>query len=478
MAIRLDIQRTKFYNEISPVLATKYFDCKRFGFLPKIDNIYYNLYISNDYNGNVKLIELFDYLEELKNKGKEIHQPQKFNDELNVELIGFSIYKYCLSSTDLYDIFVADYLPNSSTPRIFVQVRAFGLWTKTEEEIIKQSYNSVKKIFGDFHITFDLAMENRIDYAYHTNAIHSPEKAFKDTQLESVMKTSLKRLQKAYDIQKNKKSEDKLALIPDYLFLGNRKSNNVVVRIYNKAKEVVDKGYKGFFINIWHENGLINFYDKFCFEKAYEEKKFNYIHRAKLEFYLEYGTNEDFKQEIKKILSKDNLTTEEIKDLADSHMPQLTTILNVEYETKRKFYYHSDDFIDTLQTKSNEITPLARLFRITDNKKIFLDYLTTTVLSFNASWWKRLQSTKLDSLKTNLKLLRNYNHELDERSSKMRLINQLATNSVLNDRLETDVEEDILDLMSNLNDNDIHAMKYAEKKKSKHSRLKNRLNKD
>jgi len=116
--------------------------------------------------------------------------------------------------------------------------------------------------------------------------------------------------------------------------------------------------------------------------------------------------------------------------------------------------------------KSNEITPLARLFRITDNKKIFLDYLTTTVLSFNASWWKRLQSTKLDSLKSNLKLLRNYNHELDERSSKMRLINQLATNSVLNDRLETDVEEDILDLMSNLNDNDIHAMKYAEKKKS------------
>jgi hypothetical protein len=446
--------------------------------LPKIDNIYYNLYISNDYNGNVKLIELFDILEELKNKGKEIHQPQKFNDELNVELIGFSIYKYCLSSADLYDIFIADYLPNSSTPRIFVQVRAFGLWTKTEDEIIKESYNSVKKIFGDYSITFDLAMENRIDYAYHTNAIQSPEKTLKDTKLENDMKTSLKRLQKAYDIQKNKKSKDKLALIPDYLFLGNRKSNNVIVRIYNKAKEVVDKGYKGFFINIWHENGLINFYDKFCLEKAYEEKKFNYIHRAKLEFYLEYGTNEDFKQEIKNLLAKDHLTTEEIKDLADGHMPQLTTILNVEYETKRKFYYFSDDFIDTLQTKSNEITPLARLFRIIDNKKIFLDYLNTTTLSFNTSWWKRLQSTKLDSLKTNLKLLRNYNHELDERSSKMRLINQLATNSVLNDRLETDVEEDILDLMSNLNDNDIHAMKYAEKKKSKHSRLKNRLNKE
>lgn len=473
MSIRRDIPRTKFYKELSPVLTSQYFSCKFQKFLPKIDNIYYSLYISNDYNGNLKLSELLDDLEQLKNKGKEIHQPQKFNDDLNVELIGFSVYKYCLSSTDLYDIFIADYLPNNKTPRIIVQVRAFGLWTKSEEEIIKESYNSVKKIFQDMNITFDVAMENRVDYAYHTNAIQSPEKTFKDTKLGKDMKTSFRLWQKAGRIEKNK---DNLLLRHDYLFLGNRKSNNVVARIYNKAMEVVDKGYKGFFINIWYENSLINFYDKFCLEKAYEEKKFNYIHRAKLEFYLQYGTNESFKKEIKFLFEKDNLTTEDIKDLADTYMPQLTTILNIEYETKRKFYYKSDDFIDTLQTKSNEITPLARLFRIIDNKKIFLDYLTTTVLSFNTAWWKRLQNTKLNSIKTDLKLVRKYNNELDERSSKVRLYNSLATNSIYNDRLETDIEEDILEIMTNLNDNDIYAIKYAEKKRAKYDRLKNRLN--
>lgn len=237
--------------------------------------------------------------------------------------------------------------------------------------------------------------------------------------------------------------------------------------------EVIEKGYKGFFIYIWYENSLINFYDKYCYEKAYEQKNFDYLHKAKLEFYLEYGTNEDYKAKIRELLSKKHLNLNEIKELANSYMPNLSTVLNVEYETKRRFYLLSDDLIESLKTRKENNTPLSRLFKIIDNKKLFLDHLTKSIVSFNNAWFKRLQNTKLYSLKTDKKLERNYSIELDERSIKMRSINLMATNSIYNEMFNTNLDEDFSEFISNLNDND--KFEYKRKKELKYHKLKNRL---
>ena len=50
----------------------------------------------------------------------------------------------------------------------------------------------------------------------------------------------------------------------EYLALGNRKSNNIFFRSYNKTREVCEMKYKDFFFDIWKENGLISEYDYYC----------------------------------------------------------------------------------------------------------------------------------------------------------------------------------------------------------------------
>jgi len=482
MSIRRDIKDTFFYKELSKDKQKQYFDAKANKFLPAIDNIYYNLFIYGDYNGNSKLEGLFKELEQLKNRVSSEHEPQPFNKNLNLDMGVHSIYKYRLTNSDLYDIFLTDYLPNGDTPRVHVQLNAYGLWTESTEKMLLDSYTEVINIFNPLGCNFSKSIENRIDYAYHTNEIHNPEKIFVENKLVCEMRTTMKRWHKTGRIERE---EDRLALKNDYIALGNRKSNNVFIRIYNKGLEVVDKGYKGFFIEHWYQNGLINFYDKYCLDKAYVEKNFDYIHKAKLEFYLENGTDNNTKALIKTLLDDHKVTLEQIKETAKALMPQLTTVMNIEYQTMRKFYYPSDDFIDSLleaKERENASDILERLYKIIDNRKIFTEYLTSTTLSFRKkgseeylSWWARLKNTKQDCLITDKELLRQYSRDLDDRMSKLKFINSLATNAIYNNNLNTNIAEDIETMMASLNENDKQMLyQYSGKKKLKNEKLKNR----
>jgi len=480
MSIRIDIKRTSFYQELTPELQNKYFKVTGKKYLPTIDNIYYNLYIKGDYNGNSRLELFLSHLETLKNNAKSNHAPEPLTDDLSVTHFGTRDYKFCLSNSDLYDIFITDYLPNRETPRVQVQIRAFGLWTHSIEKMISDSYKQVVDLFSPYDVSFNLCKENRIDFCFHTNEIHSPEKIFIESKLIDEMSTTLTRWQKVGRIEKG---EGKNKLHNDYIALGNRKSNNIFIRIYNKGLEVVEGGYKGFFLDIWHKNNLISFYDKYVLEKAYIEKNWNTIHKYKLEFYQEYGTNEETKEKIKNLLENPKATTARFKKLAGELMPELTTVLNIEFETKRKFYYYSDDFIDeTLQAKKRADTPdiLDRIYKIVDNRKVFLDYLTSRTIAFKkkgkyASWWKRLRSVKHDGIKTDEELLRKYSQNLDDKMAKLKFINSVASKAVYDNKLDTDFQSDASDMLSNLNDNDKKMLeKYSTIKARKEERLKNR----
>ena len=480
MSVRIEVQRSSFFKELDKEKQDKYFGIIRNKFLPSIDNIYYSLFLSDDRNNNLILEPLFELLEDLKKKALKEYEPQKFDNDLLLDIKSYSIYKFCLSNPDLFDIFITNYLPNDETPRICIQVRAYGLWIHGAEKMLEDSYNQVCKIFEPFGITIGSCIENRIDYCYHTNAITSPEKMFSDENIFKHMQTSMKSWHQSGRISC---SDEALVLHKDYFALGNRKSNNVFIRIYNKALEVVEMGYKGFFFDLWYQNNLISFYDNYCLEKAYLKKDYNYIYKAKLMFYVEYGTDEEIKTKYKEALENSDSTYKDFKTLANEYMPDITIVTNVEFETKRKFYYYSDDFINqllkTFDYRDNSL-PIRRLYKIIDNRKIFVDYLTSKVLNFSEdgeyfSWWKRLRNTKLEGLKVDIKLLREYSKELDDKVVKQKLINDIATNAVYDNSLHTNFEEDASAILSNLNDNHAYMLStYRTKKYQKEKRLKNR----
>ena len=196
-------------------------------------------------------------------------------------------------------------------------------------------------------------------------------------------------------------------------------------------------------------------------------------------FYLAYGSNVEKKKKIGREIEKD-LSPLEYKTLADSLMPEVTTVLNIEFETKRRFYYYSDNFIDAhLTTKTECQYQLRRIFKIIDNRNLFLDYLTSKTLAFRKSedeycdWWQRIRTVKLDTIKNNDKLVREHSKNLDHNIVLKRAVNAVATSALYSGLKEYDLAADVADLMSNVNDNTIAS--YIKSKKAKNSRLKNML---
>lgn len=458
--LRIDTYRTKIYTELSDSQNKKFFYVKQMSFLHKIDSLYYNIYIHEDSNDNTSLDSLFNTLAELKKQYREERQEIEYQG-LQVKLGSYAmVYNYRLCEPDKYDIFIADYLPNTSTPRIVVQIRSLGLWVDGVMEVIEESFSKVRLLLEQFSLKISKTMENRLDYAYHTNAIQSPYKFFGDSNLNKQLRTNLTIYQKIGQVREK-------GLTLDYLALGQRKSNNVFFRCYNKTREVIEQGYKAFFIEYWYQNKMISQFDKYCFEYAYQKKSYDAIHEARLLFYLTHGSDLKIKKYIREILDNQNVTYAELEEYADRIVPKTTIIMNIEYQTKRKFYYYSDNVIDTLKCPqcTNE---LRRLYKIIYNRAFFIEYLTRDTVAFVRdrlekkdykflAWWKRLRSLKLDNCyKVDKEYLRNYSNQVDINKAAKRALNSLGTFSTyLHKNGNTDFIEDVSDLVGYVNDNDI-----------------------
>jgi len=482
MGFNVQVKRSKFFNELSEERQQEFFDMKISKVLPCIDNIYYSIFIDGDTNGNTKLTDLIKDLTSKKKLVQANHTDLPIFTNLLLTAGGFNIYKFRLTNPELYDIFILDYLPNDDTPRILIQLRAYGLWLQGSEKMINESFLVIRDFFQKYYpdVKFSKVRENRIDYCYHTNLISNPYKTFADTNLENTLKTEFSSFGFRGHLDK---SHNEIKMIKDYFSLGERSSNNIFVRIYNKALEVVELAYKNFFFVVWYQNGLINFYDKFCFEYAYEKKDLAYIHKAKCEFYLMYGNDAKIKEEFQKALA-DELAPMKYKEICNGIMPDCTTVINVEFETKRKFYYYSDRFIDeVLKTNGRELVDpaLERIYKIIDNRGIFLDYLTSKTLSFKngddyVDWWSRIRRVKLpDTVVSSPEFIREYSKELNKNIVIKRAANAISTVALYNGNDGYNFTEDVSDLLSNFNDNDSFYFSYAKNKAKKHKRLKNLL---
>lgn len=457
--IRKDVKNTLIFKELTEEIQKEYFSYTDKKFIHNIDTFYYSVFIDNDDVDIGKISNIQVLIDSISVKKEDVI---KNNDEVyyyeDIQLLvtrkRFKIYDYCLSVNNYFDIFISSYIPNKNTPRIVVQLRSIGLWLDGAENLIDNSFSVIERLLSDFELKCKKVQENRIDYCYHTNYIQNPEKYFNDDILKNNLNTTFSIYSKVG--RKNNKE-----LTVEYLSLGKRTSNNVFFRTYNKTREVIEMNYKCFFIDYWYENKLISFYDKFLLEYAYKKGNYEAMEWAKLEFYLKYGQDQQVKKNIELLKQDYSTNLDTIRSYIKSIklVPEFTLVMNIEFQTMRKFYYYSDDLISTLDTQNCKNDLLRKLYQIIDNRKIFLDYLTSNTVVFEKNnkvmdWWNRLSNLKL-SCKSNCEFERDYSRKLDIDKLKQRLKGTIATMNMYLGHDDTSLTEDMSSVLCVLNDNDV-----------------------
>jgi hypothetical protein len=482
MGFTADTKRTGFYKELTVEKRDELLSLTRAKFLPMIDNIYYSVYIRGDVKTavnreqaecRVNMDEFLKTLYELKNTAVITQKTQSYRHGLQLTAGGIKNFAYCLTEPDLYDIFISSGLMNDKTPRIQVQIRSMGLWIYGIDKMVKDSYNTAASVLSDYGMVIDRVMESRIDYCYNTNYVKNFNEIFSDGYIETHGHSNLD--QGGDFFRASSKGMVGLDISKNYFHMGSRKSKNVFFRAYHKGIEVVELGYKGYFFKIWHENGLISTYDRYCLEYAYTQAggtgkgNYEHIHKARLMFYLEYGNDEARKSKYTTALNDINTTLRHFKELVDEYMPDVTTVINLEYQTKRKFYKYTDDYMDELRTAERERMPeqLERLYKVIDNRALWLNYLTKETFSLRkqvqdnpdglpiyTDMWYRLRACKLGGVKkADYRWLRDYTQWLDEEVIKERFVSTVGSYAVHNGSLESGFLEDFAAAVTGLNDN-------------------------
>ena len=262
IAVTLETKRTILYQELSREEQDMYFSLKSKKFLPTIDNLYYSISIIGDgkqISPDNPMINLLKKLEQKKEEAISKHEPVDFGHGFLMTVKSYSFYRFCLSEPDLFDIFICNSLPNDKTPRIVIQLRAMGLWTRGVENVMVDAYKRTAALLDDYGLMIEKCRESRIDYCYHTNIISSPNKIFNETN--GRVKYLHTNLEQATFIADLEHTQDGTIMQKNYICFGKKESNNVRARIYDKVKEVIELGYKDFFFKIWYDNGLISYYD-------------------------------------------------------------------------------------------------------------------------------------------------------------------------------------------------------------------------
>lgn len=482
--ITYNVKKSKIFNEFTEADNFNWFDRTREKYIHNIDTFYYVVYLKNNYNECENVKNFLGYLDLKKNESLETFEDvilHEISTDLTISSLSFGMYHYSIEKKDKYIIFFSKKKATDNTPEVLVQIRSEFLWLFGEHDAIHESYSDLTLILSDYDIFIDRVVENRIDYAYHTNYIQDPLNFFKEEDLNKMQVSRFTRWQK-----QGRFVGDEIVEC-DYFSLGRRKSNNTFLRIYNKTQEVINLNYKQFFIKIWLFNKLINRFDYYVLEKCFENGSYNYVDKARLEFYFEYGQDSSIKEKINKYIN--NNDNENIRILADLLVPDLTVVTNIEIQTKRKFYATMDKSISLLNSVTSKYNQLDRVFKIIDNKDIFHKFITHDVIRFvdykshtrkknceTAGWWKRLQNINLYNAISddNRELIRLYQNNLDVKLAKKKVLNSLSTLSIyMNNSNDNSITSDIVDFMSYLNETDIQ--KSIEYKRKKSAMLKNRL---
>ena len=291
-----------------------------------------------------------------------------------------------------------------------------------------------------------------------------------------------KRVQYGYAFGSNDSYEN------DYIALGKR-GDKVFTRMYLKTKEVVEQAYKPWFINIWFYNELISRYDKYVLENCFDFKNWKIRDIIRLQFYYDYGSNEQYKQQcyaaMESYFRKGSCNWDYIGKLADKLTPKITTIMNIEFQVMRKM---SKSFCLIDLHPSHKVDHRINMYL--ENHELITDYLLTSVLRLvdrstalkksdcqDTAFWQSIKRTKMIDVRKKNKniapLHRDYSREHNIELMKNSFVNKAVTLSIYAHGLDydKDIQETVADSLCLLNDNDV---KRAERYRSK---VKTRLNK-
>lgn len=498
------VKRSEIFKELSADDSIKFFDRIDKKFLHNIDSFYYVIKVKNDWNYDANCRLFVSFLEKYRQESKRSYEPvlmfqndDKFKDLSTKWLmngVSFAKYEYDMGIPDKFHCFVMNRSLNSDTAEFWVQIRSQYLWLDGEYKAIEESLSEIKKVLDIFGIEIEKVTENRIDYAYHTNIIQDPTNFFQPKNFNKMQKSRFGR----WSLEGSFRGQFDTDV--DYFTLGRKKSNNLFFRVYDKTKEVIEQQYKQFFIQLWYLEKMISYFDFYCIEKAFlhvSNNNYKYLDIARLEFYMDYGTNKEHKADIYALLNEKSKDYEAIEKLADKLVPKVTKIMNVELETKRKFYRSLDESVNALlKVKTPNVPDYAKqLYIKLDNKQVFHDHLVCNnkegqgVIRFldykaknkfgkpwtdkskfpTADWWKRLQGCKVNRRykSENVKLMRTYQQTLSATIMKKKITNAISTYSLYlhGEDVRNDTYNDIVDYMATLNESDVEkAIEYKRKK--------------
>lgn len=506
---------TVLYNELNEEDRKKYFDYTRDKYINHIDTFYYAVHldvkqwgINSNEQEVVNLFHMLKYFKEICNADKK--PVEVFPDLYMSPFKHFSIYSYNLGIKDKFDIFIADYLPNKDTPPVFVQLRSASLWQDGTYNAFEQSYKAVKEFFEAFEIKIIKCVENRIDYAYHTNYIQDIANFFPMKKVGQMQVSNFNQGNTHFYIYDEE-------TFTDYFTLGRRTSNNIFFRVYDKTKEVIEMGYKHFFIPIWLEHGLINQFDyEVLTNCAKMGNNWHNIDRCRALFYLEHGSDETIKQKINNLFAGgEDVPATEFSKIIKGVVPKVTTICNLEFQVKRKFFSRLQEIcvltkeeqkkekiklVEYLKEKGvlkNQLDSVTMyIYNILGQSKSITNYITQNTLRFvkykskkdleiprhqreTADFWKRLQSCEpLELSPISRDYCRKYQTDIDKEMILKGTISKMAVYSAYFSFDASDpwgADDVSSDVLNHLNDNDL-AEKFLNKSTQKRKELRKYYN--
>ncbi len=495
MIDRQRIQKSKLYNEFSDEDLTFWFDQKTKKFMHNVDTFYYSVKLAEDFtfqSQDKNVLAFRRAYERLECKlAERVYQREitqlfipGMNDYLNVVNHRFDkYYRFCLQLPEMFDIFMAPEVPagsdgSSVTSEIIVQIRSSMLWNYGVHEAFKRSYEWVKGICGMYGFTIMEVKENRTDFCWHSNYLENPDRFFSSENFDDMRCTKLGKKTTYIRYDRGSNGSDF-----SYLSRGQR-GDKTFLRIYNKTMEVVQEGYKDFFLKTWLFHGLINRYDFDVLEAAYKEKSWDYISIARLKFYVEHGTDAALAAECKEQILLHDLSgcyTDKMISLAEKLTPPVTTIINVEFQLMRK----ASKSYEILPLKDNSSAgPARRIFDFLDNRRLIAEYLTTKVFRLvektgdsnksrrpDCAFWAALRRTKMvdtAAVPEGLTMKRIYHRELSGEAVKKRALRAITSRSIYRKgKNDNNPMDDIVDFICTLNDNDIHDMTVYKQKRVK-----------
>lgn len=453
-------------------------------FLQNIDTFYYTIKLANDFTSGAAADEPVKKLRRCMEKYKALAYGEKFTEVVSEFPVIYDkgcfarMYNFHLqavgsikeSGTDeMFDVFIAPEVPaseaglSSVTPEIMVQIRSKMLWELGVKLAFDKTLDYMQRFCDYFGLTILEVNENRTDFCWHTNALKDPETYFRPDHFTKMKVTTLGR-KTTYITADN---YTKKGYEVGYVALGRRQK--CYLRFYLKTREIVETSKKNWFFYIWLFNGLISRYDLYVLEKAFVAGTWNHVDIARLEWVLEYDESvpEVTKKMIRETINTSAPKYEKIAKLAEQYAPEITSIINVEYQVMHRM---SKSFV--LLDLGRNTGVAKRVYDFFDNRVSIAKYLTHYTFRLvqpseddsNKSraeytdFWNRLRNTKIVESpvsKHDRKLVRDYSSKLNIDIRKTRTVRNLSSLSMLlNKDPETSIMQDALDMLSMLNDND------------------------